>query len=54
MLGHLRAKTLDAFKEAFDKALERGEGFASAARDCTQAFMSKFEKGCQGIQLEII
>nr|CAD1824264.1 unnamed protein product [Ananas comosus var. bracteatus] len=52
MLGHLRAKTLDAFKEAFDKALERGEGFASAARDCTQAFMSKFEKGCEDASIQ--
>ncbi|XP_020105607.1 protein ROOT HAIR DEFECTIVE 3-like [Ananas comosus] len=52
MLGHLRAKTLDAFKEAFDKALERGEGFASAAHDCTQAFMSKFEKGCEDASIQ--
>lgn len=49
MLGHIRAKTLDGFKEALDKALERGEGFAIAAHDCTQVFMSKFDKGCEGI-----
>ncbi|WOL03009.1 protein ROOT HAIR DEFECTIVE 3 [Canna indica] len=47
MLGHIRAKTLDGFKEALDKALERGEGFAAAVHDCTQSFMLKFEKGCE-------
>jgi hypothetical protein len=39
---------LEAFKELFDKALEK-EGFAAAARDCTQAFMEKFDKGSEGI-----
>jgi hypothetical protein len=39
---------LEAFKELFDKALEK-EGFAVAARDCTQAFMEKFDKGSEGI-----
>lgn len=48
MLGHLRSKTLNDFKEAFDKALERGEGFAVAACACIQSFMLKFDKGCEG------
>ncbi|CAD5183253.1 unnamed protein product [Musa acuminata subsp. malaccensis] len=52
MLGHIRAKTLDGFKEALDKALERGEGFAIAAHDCTQVFMSKFDKGCEDATIE--
>ncbi|URD87634.1 GTP-binding protein that may be involved in cell development (By similarity) [Musa troglodytarum] len=46
MLGHIRAKTLDDFKEALDKAIER-EGFAVAVHDCTQSFMLKFDKGCE-------
>lgn len=49
MLGHLRSRTLDNFKEAFDKALDRGDGFAVAARECIQSFMSAFDEGCAGI-----
>lgn len=48
MLGHLRSKTLNDFKEAFAKALEIGEGFAVAAHTCTQSFKTKFENGCEG------
>jgi hypothetical protein len=44
----LRTRTLEAFKESIDKALEK-EGFAVAVRDCTQAFMEKFDKGSEGI-----
>ncbi|OVA01312.1 RHD3/Sey1 [Macleaya cordata] len=46
MLGHLRSRTVDNFKDAFDKALKGGEGFAVAAHDCTQSFMSIFDEGC--------
>ncbi|XP_009389470.2 protein ROOT HAIR DEFECTIVE 3 [Musa acuminata AAA Group] len=51
MLGHVRAKTLNDFKEALDKAIER-EGFAVAVHDCTQSFMLKFDKGCEGAAIE--
>ncbi|URD89499.1 GTP-binding protein that may be involved in cell development (By similarity) [Musa troglodytarum] len=51
MLGHIRAKTLDDFKEALDKAIER-EGFAVAVHDCTQSFMLKFDKGCEDATIE--
>ena len=47
-LGHIRCKTLDKFKEAFDKALIGGEGFRVAAHDCTQFYMALFDKGCAG------
>ncbi|XP_077211789.1 protein ROOT HAIR DEFECTIVE 3-like [Tasmannia lanceolata] len=45
MLGHLRSSTLDNFKEAFDKVLNKREGFAVAAHDCTQYSMSIFNEG---------
>ncbi|KAJ6803042.1 protein ROOT HAIR DEFECTIVE 3-like [Iris pallida] len=45
VLGHLRSKTLDDFKAALDNALERGEGFAVAARDCTKSFLTSFDEG---------
>ncbi|CAL9079582.1 unnamed protein product [Musa textilis] len=47
----LQAKTLDDFKEALDKAIER-EGFAVAVHDCTQSFMLKFDKGCEDAAIE--
>ncbi|KMZ73350.1 putative Protein SEY1 [Zostera marina] len=46
VLGHLRSKTLDNFKEDFDKALNTGEGFAIASHACCQRFMTAFDEGC--------
>ncbi|RWR85441.1 protein ROOT HAIR DEFECTIVE 3 isoform X2 [Cinnamomum micranthum f. kanehirae] len=52
MLGHLRSRTLDSFKEAFDKAMNKGEGFAVAARCCVQSYMSIFDEGCADAAIE--
>ncbi|PKA57267.1 Protein root hair defective 3 [Apostasia shenzhenica] len=52
LLGHLRSKTLEDLKVAFEKALERGEGFAVAARDCTESFMLVFDEGCKDAAVE--
>ncbi|XP_078167910.1 protein ROOT HAIR DEFECTIVE 3-like [Carex rostrata] len=52
MLGHLRTKTLDAFKDAFEKALTRGDAFAIASRECTEAFLAKFDKGCEDANIK--
>ncbi|KMZ69075.1 Protein ROOT HAIR DEFECTIVE 3 [Zostera marina] len=46
VLGHLRSKTMENFKEALDKSLRNGEGFAVASHDCSQHFMSLFDEGC--------
>ncbi|GAB4842527.1 Cell wall protein rhd3 [Ancistrocladus abbreviatus] len=46
ILGHLRSGTFEKFKEAFDKALNGGEGFSIAARKCSDAYMTLFEQGC--------
>ncbi|CAN6230838.1 unnamed protein product [Urochloa humidicola] len=51
LMGHLRTRTLEAFKESFDKALEK-EGFAAAARDCTQTFLEKFDKGSEDAAIQ--
>ncbi|TVU34204.1 hypothetical protein EJB05_16035 [Eragrostis curvula] len=51
LLGHLRTRILEGFKESFDKALEK-EGFAIAARDCTQAFLEKFDKGSEDAAIQ--
>ncbi|CAL9084421.1 unnamed protein product [Musa textilis] len=51
MLGHIRSKVLDDFKEAFDKALEK-EGFSVAALECTQSSMLKFDRCCEDAAIE--
>ena len=48
MLGRIRSDTLQRFKEAFDKELKGGIGFAMAARECTGTCMSQFDEGCAG------
>lgn len=52
ILGHLRSETLDKFKEAFDKALNGGEGFAAAAHSCKQHFVNLFDEGCADSVIE--
>ncbi|XP_057978446.1 protein ROOT HAIR DEFECTIVE 3 isoform X2 [Malania oleifera] len=46
LVGHIRSGTFDKFKEAFDKALNGGEGFSVTASSCTQLFMSQFDEKC--------
>ncbi|MCD7467636.1 Cell wall protein rhd3 [Datura stramonium] len=46
MLGRIRSDTLQRFKEAFDKELKGGIGFAMAARECSGSFMSQFDEEC--------
>nr|CAN63206.1 hypothetical protein VITISV_010618 [Vitis vinifera] len=52
MLGHIRSGTLDKFKEAFDKALSGGEGFAVATHGCTKAVMTQFDEECADAVIE--
>jgi len=47
-LGHIRSGTLDKFKEAFDKALNGGEGFSVAAKNCSASSMVQFDEACAG------
>ncbi|OIT20038.1 protein root hair defective 3 [Nicotiana attenuata] len=46
MLGRIRSDTLERFKEAFDKELKGGIGFAMAAHECTVSLMSQFDEEC--------
>jgi len=48
-LGHVRSRVFDKFKEAFDKALNGGEGFSSAANTCVESCMTRFDEGFAGI-----
>lgn len=49
VLGHIRSRTLDKFKDAFDNALKGGQGFSEAARDFTKLFMNLFDEESTGI-----
>ncbi|XP_020226487.1 protein ROOT HAIR DEFECTIVE 3 [Cajanus cajan] len=51
-LGHVRSGTLDKFKEAFDKALNRGEGFSVAANNCIESCMAQFDEACADVVIE--
>ncbi|KZV58800.1 protein ROOT HAIR DEFECTIVE 3 [Dorcoceras hygrometricum] len=52
MLGHIRSETLEKFKEAFDSALNEGQGFAVAARDCSKFFLSQFDKAAADADID--
>ncbi|KAK7271967.1 hypothetical protein RJT34_28276 [Clitoria ternatea] len=52
-LGHIRSGTLDKLKETFDKALNDGEGFSSAANKCVESCMAQFDEGCADVVVEI-
>ncbi|KAA8541377.1 hypothetical protein F0562_025353 [Nyssa sinensis] len=52
MLGQIQSKTLDKFKEEFDKALNGGEVFSVAARDCIKSCMAEFDEGCKDAVIE--
>ncbi|KAI3761637.1 hypothetical protein L1987_52058 [Smallanthus sonchifolius] len=47
MLEHIRSETLNNFKTALTDALNGGQGFAVAARDCITKFMRLFDEQCQ-------
>ena len=49
----MRSGILDKFKEAFDKALNGGEGFSSAANKCIEFYMAQFDEGCAGIEKSV-
>ncbi|KAL9247293.1 hypothetical protein vseg_020738 [Gypsophila vaccaria] len=46
ILGHVRSGALEKFKEAFEKALNGGEGFYDAANRCKQSALAVFDEGC--------
>ncbi|PWA80943.1 protein ROOT HAIR DEFECTIVE 3 [Artemisia annua] len=47
MLEHIRSGTLANFKKALSDALNSGQGFAAAARDCINKFTKLFDEQCQ-------
>lgn len=47
-LGHLRDKSLEAFKTQLEQSLRRGEAFAASVRKCADSTIIEFDKGCSG------
>nr|GEV40445.1 protein root hair defective 3-like [Tanacetum cinerariifolium] len=47
MLEHIRSVTLDNFKKVLNDALNSGQGFAAAARDCINKFAKLFDDQCE-------
>ncbi|XP_075105488.1 protein ROOT HAIR DEFECTIVE 3 homolog 2 isoform X2 [Nicotiana tabacum] len=45
-LGHLRDKSLEAFKTQLEQSLRRGEAFAASVRKCADSTIIEFDKGC--------
>ncbi|KAB2613019.1 protein ROOT HAIR DEFECTIVE 3-like [Pyrus ussuriensis x Pyrus communis] len=46
LVENISSSTLDEFKEAFNTALDRQEGFSVAVCRCTESFMAQFQEGC--------
>ena len=43
MLGHLRSKALDKFKNDLERSLESRKGFAMSVRTCAEASLLEFD-----------
>ncbi|KAK7261718.1 hypothetical protein RIF29_28036 [Crotalaria pallida] len=52
-LGHIRSSTLDKFKEAFEKALNEGEAFSTAANNCIASYMAQFDEASADVVIEV-
>ncbi|THU51399.1 hypothetical protein C4D60_Mb06t30610 [Musa balbisiana] len=46
LLGHLRTKFLEKFKNDMEDALKSRKGFASSVRECSQTSILEFDQGC--------
>lgn len=53
LLGHLRTKFLEKFKNDMEDALKSRKGFASSVRECSQTSILEFDQGCAGILLKL-
>ncbi|KAL1293155.1 hypothetical protein HN51_053781 [Arachis hypogaea] len=52
-LGHIRSGIVDKFKDVFDKALNRGEGFSLAAKNCIESSMAQFDEASADVVIEL-
>lgn len=48
MLGHLRSRAFENYKEALEKSIINGEEFDVAYSQCTESVMSQFDEDCAG------
>ncbi|ERN01546.1 protein ROOT HAIR DEFECTIVE 3 isoform X1 [Amborella trichopoda] len=52
MLGHLRTRTSEKFKDRLEQSLKRGEGFAASVCDCMEFAMHEFDQGCADVAIQ--
>uniref|UniRef100_A0A0D6QSC7 Sey1/RHD3-like three-helix bundle domain-containing protein n=1 Tax=Araucaria cunninghamii TaxID=56994 RepID=A0A0D6QSC7_ARACU len=52
MLGHLRSKAFNRFKDELEEAVKNGEGFAAVVRRCTKSCMEQFDQGCADAKVQ--
>ncbi|KAM0944076.1 putative P-loop containing nucleoside triphosphate hydrolase [Dioscorea sansibarensis] len=52
MLGHLRTKAFNTFKNDLEQSLQKGKGFALSVRECTQLSMLEFDQGCADVAVK--
>ncbi|KAL9259642.1 ROOT HAIR DEFECTIVE 3-like protein [Drosera capensis] len=53
IIGHLWSEAFVKFKDAFDQALNGGQGFSVAADSCTINVMSEFDIGCADVVIQL-
>uniref|UniRef100_A0A1D1Y028 Protein ROOT HAIR DEFECTIVE 3 homolog n=1 Tax=Anthurium amnicola TaxID=1678845 RepID=A0A1D1Y028_9ARAE len=46
MLGHLRSRALENFKNELEQSMKRGQGYAVAIRECARSCLREFDQGC--------
>ncbi|KAG9451923.1 hypothetical protein H6P81_004827 [Aristolochia fimbriata] len=53
MLGHLRSKSLENFKNRLEQSLKKGEGFAASVCECNRSCMLDFDQGCEDVTVHL-
>ncbi|KAJ0785875.1 hypothetical protein HanOQP8_Chr02g0048341 [Helianthus annuus] len=48
LFKHIQSESLDYFTRALKDALNEGQGFAEAARNCTKKSVGRFSELCEG------
>ncbi|KAG1347728.1 putative protein ROOT HAIR DEFECTIVE 3 [Cocos nucifera] len=51
MLGHIRTKALDKFKNDLEQSLKTGKGFAASVHDCIQSSLLEFDQECADVAI---
>ncbi|XP_068634608.1 protein ROOT HAIR DEFECTIVE 3-like [Aristolochia californica] len=53
ILGHLRSKSLENFKNKLEQSLKSGGGFAASVCECNRSCMVDFDQGCEDVAVQL-